>query len=35
MKKVLNEFFEEKPQSFYERDIRALPQRWRQIIEQK
>ena len=34
-KKVLNEFFEEKPQSFYESGIMDLPQRWQQIIEQK
>lgn len=35
IKKVLNGFFEEKPQSFYESGIIALPQRWQQIIEQK
>ena len=35
IKKELNEFFEEKSQSFYERGIMALLQRWQQIIEQK
>jgi len=28
IKKVLNEFFEEKQQRFYERGIMELPQRW-------
>ena len=33
LKNVVFSFFESKPRSFYDRGIRMLPERWKQIVE--